>query len=248
MRIWDSHVHLKHGDADRTEYSAAQIVSTMDAAGIERSVVFAMSTTTERSVEMALEAVREFPDRLIPYVYALPQYGHAVLDEIARALTEQGFRGIKIHVGECTLAEYVVGPVFELAARRGVPCLIDCLGNVRAAERLARAFPGTIQIVAHMGCYLGTDARLLEGFIALAQAHDNVYLDLSGVVLLEQVQQAVGRLGAGRLIFGTDGPQQAPDTASFARLAIRKIDVLDLADDQKEDIFWRNIAGLLRLA
>ncbi len=247
VRIWDSHVHLKHGDADGTEYSAAQIVSTMDAAGIERSVVFAMSTTTERSVEMALEAVRQFPDRLIPYVYALPQYGRPVLEEIDCALAEQGFRGIKVHAGECTLAEYVVDPVFELAGGRGVPCLIDCLGNVRAAERLARAFPGTSQIVAHMGRYLGTDARLLESFVALAEAHENVFLDLSGVVLLEQVQRAVRRLGAGRLIFGTDGPQQAPDTASYARLTIRKIDVLDLADDQKEDIFWRNIAGLLKL-
>ena len=44
--IIDSHVHLKHGDAQKTEYSAETIVKTMDAVGIDQSVVFAMSTTT----------------------------------------------------------------------------------------------------------------------------------------------------------------------------------------------------------
>ena len=48
--IVDSHVHLKHGDAERTEYTADEIVATMDAAAIDRSVVFAMSTTTLRSI------------------------------------------------------------------------------------------------------------------------------------------------------------------------------------------------------
>jgi len=51
--IIDSHVHLKHGDAQRTEYSAEAIVRTMDAVGIDQSIVFAMSTTTRRSIEMA---------------------------------------------------------------------------------------------------------------------------------------------------------------------------------------------------
>ena len=65
--IIDSHVHLKHGDAERTEYAPDEIVRVMDAVGIDKSVVFAMSTTTARSVEMAEAAVARFPDRLIPY-------------------------------------------------------------------------------------------------------------------------------------------------------------------------------------
>ncbi|MBS7610501.1 hypothetical protein KEJ19_08140 [Candidatus Bathyarchaeota archaeon] len=65
--IVDSHVHLKHGDVNRTEYRAETIVYTMDTVGIDVSVVFAMGTSTNRSIEMALEAHRRFPDRLIPY-------------------------------------------------------------------------------------------------------------------------------------------------------------------------------------
>jgi len=54
--IIDSHVHLKHGDSARTEYAPETIVEVMDAVGIDRSVVFAMSTTTRHSIEMAAEA------------------------------------------------------------------------------------------------------------------------------------------------------------------------------------------------
>ena len=43
--IIDSHVHLKHGDAKRTEYSPKTIVKIMNEVGIDKSIVFAMSTT-----------------------------------------------------------------------------------------------------------------------------------------------------------------------------------------------------------
>ena len=47
-----------------------QIVEIMDEAGVDTSIVFAMCTTTKRSIEMAEEAVAEYPNRLIPFAYA----------------------------------------------------------------------------------------------------------------------------------------------------------------------------------
>jgi predicted TIM-barrel fold metal-dependent hydrolase len=241
----DAHVHLKHGDAERTEYSAETIVRTMDAAGIDRSVVFAMSTTTRRSIEMAQAAVRQFPERLIPYAYALPSYERAVLPELDRALGEGGFRGIKLHVGECTLAGYVVDPVIELAGRHGAPCLIDCGGRYGPMRRLAQALPKTPLIVAHMGKYLCQDEALIDRFIGLAEGNDNVYLDVSGVVLLSKIEEAVGRLGADRVIFGTDGPHLAPDTVGYARAEVGKIVGLGLDPQEKAMVLGGTIARLL---
>ncbi|MGC9203074.1 MAG: hypothetical protein ACP5HX_10460, partial [Thermoproteota archaeon] len=88
--IVDSHVHLKHGDIMRTEYSPEVIVKVMDEVGIDKSVVFAMSTSTSKSIEMALEARKKFPDRLIPYVYAIPSYEKIIIKEIEAAITELG--------------------------------------------------------------------------------------------------------------------------------------------------------------
>ena len=206
--IIDAHVHLKHGDAAGTEYSPEQIVAVMDAAGIERSVVFAMSTTTRRSIEMAAEAVERFPDRLIPYAYALPSYVRPVIEELRAALVDLGFRGIKLHTGECRLREYIADPVFALAGELGAPCLIDLGGDLVTGERIAASFPDTKLIYAHFGRYLCTDPKLIESFIALAEEHPNVWLDARGGAGLDD---RGGRGGSTpSAFFGTDGRMPGP--------------------------------------
>jgi hypothetical protein len=243
--IIDSHAHLKHGDSEGTEYSPETIVRTMDQVGIDKSVVFAMSTTTRRSIEMAAEAAAKFPDRLVPYVYALPHYERAVCDELREALSERGFRGIKIHSGECTLADYIIGPVMEVAAAHGVPCLIDLGGSFGTAESLARGYPETKLIIAHLGRYLSGDWGLIDRFIGLAESCANVYLDVSGVVLLEGIKAAVRRVGSARVLWGTDGPHAAPDTVSFARTELDKIRILGLLPEEESDVLGGAAAKLL---
>jgi hypothetical protein len=243
--IIDSHVHLKHGDTLRTEYDAETIVRVMEKVGIDKSVVFAMSTTTQRSIEMTRAAVERFPDRLIPYVYALPSYERPILEQIEWAVSTLGFKGIKIHAGECSLAEYVIDPVIDLAGRLGVPCLIDCMGRYDAIERMAKAFPETKIIVAHMGKYLCIDERLIDRFIALALTHHNLFLDVSGVVMPWKIQEAVQRLGADRVIFGTDGPHGKPDVVTYARLELEKIRMLNLSPEDEAAVLGGSIARLL---
>ncbi len=245
--IVDSHVHLKHGDAARTEYSPEVIVETMDKVGIQKSVVFAMSTTTRRSIEMAESAARKFPDRLIPYVYALPHYERPVVREIEAALSGGLFRGIKIHAGECTLAEYVVDPVLTVAAKFGAPCLIDCAGNHPAAQRMARAFPNTKLIIAHMGRFLTTDKALIDQFITVAERFENVFLDLSGVVAVEKISEAVQRIGSQRLVWGSDGPDRKPDTATYARRELDKIRKLNVSEEDRNNLLGQTIRKLLRV-
>jgi len=243
--ICDSHCHLKHGDAEGTEYSPQAIVEMMDAAGIDKAVVFAMSTTTQRSVEMAERAVKEFPDRLIPYVYALPSYERAVCAELENAISERGFRGIKIHLGECTVADYVIDPVMELAGRHGVPCLVDFLGRYGAAESLATRFPQTRLIVCHLGQYLSTNEQLMDRFIGLAERCGNVSLDISGVVMLHRIQDAVSRVGSQRVIWGTDGPHKTPDTATYARLSLGSVRMLNLGKAAEADVLGGSIMRLI---
>jgi hypothetical protein len=243
--IIDAHVHLKHGDAARTEYSARVIVETMDAVGIDRSVVFAMSTTTQRSIEMAAAAVQQYPQRLIPYVYALPHYERPVIQEIQGVLKAGTFRGVKIHAGECSLTEYVIDPVLRSAAKYGAPCLVDCLGKYDAARRMAQAFPETKLIIAHLGKYLTTDAGLIDQFIRLAEKCGNVFLDISGVVLVQKIAEAVRRIGSARLIWGTDGPHEKPDTVTFARTELDKVRTLALSDEDKQNILGGTIRSLV---
>ena len=213
--VVDVHAHLKHGDAAKTEYSAQDIVSVMDAVGIDRSIVFAMSTTTRHSIELAEAAVAPYPKRLIPFLYALPNYERPVLAEIKDALRNRGFRGIKIHAGEARLHPYIVDPVLKLAGERGVPCLIDAAGSVSTARRLAGSFPRTTILFAHMGAYMSRDRRMIDGFIQVAQEFDNAYLDLSAVALVFKMEEAVKKIGAEKMIWGTDGPHKNPNVNAY---------------------------------
>jgi predicted TIM-barrel fold metal-dependent hydrolase len=245
--IIDSHVHLKHGDAKRTEFPAQVIIDVMDKAGIDRSVVFAMCTTTKRSIEMAELAAKRYPDRLIPYAYALPHYERPVIKELEAALAGKLFKGIKVHAGECTLPDYIIDPVLKLAGRFDVPCLIDVTGNHAAAQRMAEAFPDNTLIYAHLGRYQARDPKLVDSFIKVAEDHKKVYLDLSGVELVAKIDDAVKRVGAGKLIWGTDGPYENPDLVTFARNELDKVRKLRISQEEKDDILGGNIAKLLKL-
>lgn len=243
----DSHSHLKHGDAQKTEYSPEEIVRVMDAAEIDKSVVFAMSTSTMRSIQMAKDAIDKFPDRLISYAYALPSYNSVVLNQLDMAISELGFRGIKIHAGECTLADYVIDPLIEFAGKRGVPCLIDCSGRYEPIEDMAKKFPATKIIVAHLGRYLCREEQLINRFINLAERYKNILLDVSGVVLTAKIREAVEKIGSERVIFGIDGPHKNPDTVTFAKTEIGKIRELNLSPDDETAVLGGSIARLLRI-
>ncbi len=245
--VIDSHAHLKHGDAAKTEYSAKAIVEVMDAAGIDRSIVFAMSTTTQRSIEMAKAAVEQFLGRLIPYVYALPSYERPVIEELDAALRGKRFRGIKIHAGECRLREYIIDPVFKLTAKYGAPCLVDTKGDARVARRLATAFPETTFLFAHMGAYMSRDRDMVDAFIRLAEEFGNVLLDTSAVALVYKMEEAVRRAGAEKLVWGSDGPHKNPGLVSYAQSELDKVQRLDIKQADKDRILGGNIAKLLDL-
>jgi predicted TIM-barrel fold metal-dependent hydrolase len=245
--LCDSHCHLKHGDRAQTEYSPNQIVEVMDEAGIDKTIVFAMSTTSTRATELALAALKAHPDRLIPYAYAIPNIASSAIREVERAVSELGFRGIKVHGGETKLVTHIIDPIFDLAAKLEVPCLVDFIGNVGHTQRILETFPNTQVIIAHLGKYLCTDRNLINRFIELAEKHENAILDISGVVLPWKITEAVTRIGSDRITFGIDGPHPYPTLAGYARTEIETVKSLDLSETDLDNLFWNTIAQLLKL-
>jgi predicted TIM-barrel fold metal-dependent hydrolase len=133
----------------------------------------------------------------------------------------------------------------KLAGKRGVPCLIDCLGRHDPIQRMARKFTRTKIIVAHLGRYLCQDESLIDRFIRLAEEHENILLDASGVVITSKISEAVDRIGSRRVVFGTDGPHEVPDTITYARTELDKIRALNLNPKDEKAVLGGTIAHLL---
>jgi len=238
--IIDAHVHVKGVDIYRRHFPAELILRRMDEAGIGLSVVFGVCLPTEEAIALTRAEVAKAPDRLIGFAYALPAGDRPVLQMLEQAIT-QGMRGFKIHAAECSLRDPAAGAILALAGELSVPCLVDCLGDLAAAEHLAKAYPRTNIIYAHLGG-LGLSEPGIDDFIALAKDRENVHLDTAYVPMAWKIEDAIARAGARKIIWGSDGPLIHP------ALELHKVRILGLPAQDEAQVLGGNIARLIGLS
>jgi len=135
-----------------------------------------------------------------------------------------------------------LAPYWEVAAGLGQPVVVHCgrwqeMAGYAIAIGRAADFPTVPVILAHMG---GNSPHLVRATVAAVEGRDNLFLGSESIREPWLLEEAVARLGAGRLVFGSDYNLNHPE--SFRRL----IEVLDIGDSQREMIFRNNINGLLR--
>ena len=237
MRIIDCHVHIKNGDIFRTEYTAEDILPSLDRAGIEKAVVFGMCFSPEEANERVLLECSKAPDRLFGFAYARPMYNRNVVEVIREGL-DKGLKGIKIHKAETPLTPDVLGPVVELAMEYDVPCLIDSGGDHDALYKLVTAYPEAKFIFAHL-----TKGNLIEQekMFNFLKPYKNTFVDTSWLQYYYMISKAVNILGSERVLYGSDGILTDP------RTEILKVQVQGFTKAQEENIFYNNIAKLLKL-
>ena len=189
--------------------------------------------------------VVEETEGLLQWVVVHPKLP-ATFDQARRMLLRPKCVGIKIHPEEHTypIAEFGRA-VFELAAElRTVILAHSGEANSMPADFLpwADAFPEATLILAHLGNSGDTlDSSELQVRAIQASRHGNVYADTSsGQSLLPGlIEWAVGEVGAGQILFGTDTPLY------FAASQRARIDQADLSDAEKQLILWGNARRLL---
>jgi len=248
MRIIDSHTHVDEVGAWRDPPEA--ILRLMDEAGIERAVIMtyrdapAASSRSESlaPLEYIREALERYPDRLIGYARINPRAGTEADDLLIRAVRAQGMRGLKLHpVAYRALPD---GPdtlrMLRLAAALGVPALFHC-GDEEFTlplqiERAAAACPETTIILGHMGGYFHVDDA-----IAAAERRPNLLLETSAMPYPAKIAEAVRRIGAGRVLYASDGPGCDPT------LEVEKVRLAGLSASEEELVFHANIERLLGL-
>lgn len=269
MPIFDTHVHIfpprvfvaiqRWFDTNswniRYRLETDAIIETLRAGGVEKMVGLAYSHVPgmARALnDFMAEVAARHPEVLIPFGTVLPGEDGAK-EELARALDDLGFRGIKIHCHVQNIAadDPRLIPVFEAIAERDKVLLIHCGRGPRipgyptdphtfcTPERFRRAiarFPEAKVIVPH----LGFDEE--SAYLQLLDEFPNLYLDTTmavGGYLGNTPDWSALAKHSDRILYGSDFPNLPYEwTLEIERLR-RELD-----PESAERILWKSSALL----
>ena len=183
MRFIDMHTHLGTYTNGNKELTAKSLVEWMDEHGIEKAVVLPLvspeSTTYLQLPDAAIQASKEFPDRLIPFCSIDPRAiirgGREGLVSIIRKYVEQGARGFGEHKVGLDFDDPLMMRIYEACEEVGIPLLFH-LDNRRGKDRpglprlenAVRSFP-KLKFIGHgPGWWAsisgGLDQKSLSGY------------------------------------------------------------------------------------
>ncbi len=225
--IIDAHTHIGSGGAIIAR--AESLLQSMDAARIDRSLVFA-GHINECPTERMLEAIAKYPDRLHGVGAVSPLKGEAFnprLNEIDRLLANGALVALKFYLGyeHFYPHDMIIDPYLDLLEKNGRPAIFhtgNCYSKVGGAlakyarpmeiDDLAIRRPNLKIILAHMGNPWIIDAA------EMCYKNANVYADCSGFVehafndaSRKHFRGALGYFldyvgSPDKLLFGTDWP------------------------------------------
>ncbi|MEW6444328.1 MAG: amidohydrolase family protein [bacterium] len=193
--------------------------------------------------------------------------------ELDRLVQEYKLGGLKLVpcMQHFFLTDRRLFPAYEKAEAAGMPVLVhtgadpvpgcELFGHPRDVDVIASAFPRLVIIMAHMGVPFFHETK------EVLAKHENVFTDLSGAVVYDEVRAFAARhridpsflsqltreswsstlstlmkdMGLERVLFGSDFPFIRPAVALEAFLQ------LDLPDEGKERILWKNAREILKI-
>ena len=190
-------------------------------------------------------------------------HGQDDLDQLDRWMADGKIVGIKLYPGYQHFSpdQEICGPIYRLCLKHGRPVIFhsgDTLSNgenkakVKYSHPLhidgvATEYPGLKIVIAHSGNPWFIDSA------EVLYKNDNVYADLSGLVVREPLDSPYGRLMRKRLrelmdyssprklLFGTDWP------LSDMRPYVKFVRNLGLGRTDSEYVFHKNAASLFGL-
>lgn len=218
----------------------ALLQAQLDEAGVDRAVLFPMPDQLNTDNEGLRALVAQDP-RFIAIASMNPNLGQAALDELRQALGEWGFRGLKLMPVHYAFraASTAADPLIAIAREFDVPVTVHS-GNffchpLEIAEMASR-FPDVTFIMDHMGYRY----YVLEAVLAAARC-SNIYLATTAVFEPHFIQMAIKRVGAERVIFGSNAPMVIP------HLQLEVIRALKLPAADEELICGKTAARLYKL-
>lgn len=192
---------------------------------------------TRISNDTALALREKYGNRYIPGFMVHPNFPEDSIEELKKAKAN----GIRL-IGE--LVPYAYKWQYD---SEGFYTILDYTDNtdfiysmhttdIEVMRKIAKEHKATRFVFAHPG-----EASRVEEHISVMLECDNVYLDISGTGLFRygMLKHLVTKVGADRIIFGSDYPICNPN------MYIAGVEFEQISDNEKEMIFSKNAKTLL---
>ncbi len=232
----------------------------MDQNAIEVAVVSSINAVFYKNCqegnEELVEEIGPYRDRLIPFATLNPKYV-AWREDFERCVDDLGMKGLRLYpiYHKYELSELESQEMLQEASKKKLPIefpvtLVDArqrhwldvdMGlSVKQILEAAKKFTENSFIILNAKSH--AIAVILER-TQTTPPTNNVFVDMSrlSTVLQKSVQAVVDRLGAEKGVFGSGMPFQ------YARPALLKMEILNLEEDGKEAIYWKNMFKILGL-
>lgn len=245
--------------ADKNASTPADLISELDAAGIEQCFLHAeyefFGTTAQTLNDRARALAEAHPGRFVTFASVELDDSLSAYRQARQALTEAGFLGINLQPGfrHWSPTDSRLYPMYALCADLGAPVAIHTGINYSTVhqlewerplhlDRICCEFPDLILIACHAGW------PWVPEMMAVARKHRNVYFDIGAIAPRylalpgsgwETLWQFANTILSEQIMFATDWPMM-----SFER-ALREIDQLPLRDGVKERLLGGNAEDLL---
>jgi uncharacterized protein len=237
--IIDAHCHVGRGQALSAPWSTRAdpelTLKRMAEAGIDRTIVFPINNPQYEAANAEVaEICRKHPGRLIGFAKHDPQTESGRIRAMLKHEVETlGLRGLKLH-------RLPTREVLDTVAELRIPVLYHP-EKVSNLHMIATEYPEVPFIVAHLGNFGSQDWTEHQAAIDVARRYPNVYLETSSVVYQRWLEQAWKELGAGKLIFGSDGPELD------SRVELYKVRLLRLSPSDEARVLGGNVLRLLSI-
>lgn len=252
--IFDVHTHLfklaPDGGIVDSEFDT--FIKRMSDCAIDHAVLLGPVTINQfppvdlvRTInDHTIAAVKRAPEKLSGFCYVNPELGSAFnVAEINRCVEAGPLIGVKFWIAQLADNDAGHDAIMTRCAELDCPILYHAWHKTTGQQpqestpihiaHLARRHPSVRIIMAHMmGCGM-------RGIDDVADC-ENVWIDTSGSQPeAGAIEYALETIGARRIIYGSDfiGRDFATQRG--------KIEAVELSDDDKQDIYWRNAKRII---
>lgn len=263
--IIDVHTHLNNYHEDKVlplQVSLDRLLGVMDENKVDYSLILTSYKVTEHrpSVKQVVEATRDIPSLGTVAGISYLNYKERDLREMADYLRSGEIKGFKLYPGYEPFYPHDkrLQVIYELAIEFDIPVMFHSgdtytpKGKIRYSHPLhiddvAVDFPELKIVICHVG------NPWIRDCMEVVYKNKNVYADFSGLVLgdfsdkferymKEQLEEMILYAGEpGYLLYGTDWP------ISTMKSYLNFMRQLDLPDEKKELIYWKNAAKLFKI-